>query len=281
MLECYRCGKWDGKNCGCKDRQTLFHGDSREVLAELGDAIQFDLTLTDPPYSSGGAMRSDRNLDPGSKYRMTNVDKVDPEFSGDNRDQRSFTLWCSDWMAACLWRTRPGGCLLCFIDWRNLPCVIDAVQVGGWVYRALVPWDKTSMCRPNKGWFRAQCEYVVGASAGSLSQGAEAPGIVQAGFFELTDDDRDKTAEADPIDSRLARCRVVGAEKLHLTEKPVRLCEMILNTREDWQTILDPFAGSGTTLRAAKDHGRRGIGIEASIEYCEVIRRRLAQGVLF
>ena len=68
----------------------------------------------------------------------------------------------------------------------------------------------------------------------------------------------------------------------HPTQKPIALMRWCMELRwtRQFGLILDPFMGSGTTLRAAKDLGSRAIGIEIEERYCEIAVKRLQQQVL-
>lgn len=71
-----------------------------------------------------------------------------------------------------------------------------------------------------------------------------------------------------------------GEPRVHPTQKPLALMKWCIEKSGTEGTVLDPFMGSGTTLRAAKDLGRKAIGIEIEEKYCEIAAKRLAQEVL-
>ena len=238
---------------------TVYQGDSLRILRDL-PAGSVDAVVTDPPYSSGGMMRSDRNQKTSDKYVLTGTATQRPEFMGDNRDQRSYALWCALWMGACVRLVKPGGFLMVFSDWRQYPTISDAIQCGGWVWRGAAAWDKTEASRPQKGWFRTgQLEHVLLASNGAMPPEQERVGACLAGVW---------------------RGAVNSSEKQHITGKPLGLMDWLLSVLPTGATVLDPFAGSGTTLLAAKQRNMKSVGIELSPVYCSVINTRLEQGVL-
>ena len=87
-----------------------------------------------------------------------------------------------------------------------------------------------------------------------------------------------------PTNTRMISCSIssTNPERLgHPTQKPLRVMAWCISLcPDDPQTILDPFMGSGTTLRAAKDLQRKAIGIEIEERYCEIAAKRMAQEVL-
>ena len=233
------------------DSVTLYNGDSLAILANLPDS-SVDAVLTDPPYSSGGATLSAKQSDPACKYQQSGTRRQYPPMLGDAKDQRSWTMWCTLWLGQC-WRiAKEGAPLMVFTDWRQLPALTDAVQGAGWRWLGIVPWDKRS-ARPQLGRFRQQCEYVVFAAKGKLSQHTKSclPGLY-----------------AYPI---------VAAQKVHLTSKPVALMHDLLAITQPGCTVLDPFMGGGSTGVACRESGRGYIGIELSAEYFNISRDRIAQ----
>ena len=73
---------------------------------------------------------------------------------------------------------------------------------------------------------------------------------------------------------------VARAEKLHPHQKPVDLLRWALLYADTAGIVLDPFMGSGSTLRAAKDLGLQAVGVEVEERYCEIAATRLEQEVL-
>jgi DNA modification methylase len=70
-----------------------------------------------------------------------------------------------------------------------------------------------------------------------------------------------------------------GGKPEHPSPKPIEAMRWLID-RLPGQTVLDPFMGSGTTILAAQERGRRAIGIELEERYCEIAVKRLSQAVL-
>jgi len=231
-------------------RITIINGDALPTLCDLGVGIA-DALITDPPYSSGGTYGKDRSNMPSEKYISHDTKKKYPDFTGDNRDQRSYLKWCALWLSESLRIVRPGGMSLVFTDWRQLPTVTDALQCGGFTWRGVAVWDKTEAVRPQRGAFRNQAEYVIWGTNGPRDMS----GPILPGIF---------------------RKMINPKEKLHLTGKPIDVMTWLVSITPEDALIIDPFMGSGTTAIACIRTGRRFIGIERSEEYFNIAAERIS-----
>ena len=212
----------------------------------------YDLVIADPPYSSGGMVRSDRNAGSTSKYSRANAE-VNFDFLGDNRDQRSYLYWCQLWISESVRILKDGGLILIFTDWRQLPTTTDAVQAGGAVWRGIIPWNKKND-RPMSDRYSASCEYIVWGTKGARKVDMKDPeSRYVPGWYEHRPQNK----------------------RIHATEKPVDLYRHIYQILRDGQKIFDPFVGSGTSAIAAHMEGFEYDGCELSQGIYEVAHARL------
>lgn len=215
---------------------TLYQGNALDILRELPPV---DAVITDPPYSSGGMFRADKCKPTSEKYQTDRPgQKTYTDFAGDNRDQRSWTSWCSHWMQTAHLRT--GGYFLAFTDWRQLPAMTDAMQWAGYNWRGLISWDKGPAARaPHKGYFRHQCEYIVWGTRGYCPMATHAGPY--PGAFTV------------PVNHR---------EKRHLTGKPLELMRQLVRIVPPGGLIDRALPDSGPEMGAdiAVDRHRRNHG---------------------
>ncbi|MBB3846137.1 DNA-methyltransferase [Xanthomonas arboricola] len=230
-------------------KNQLLQGDALTILPTL-EANSFDALITDPPYASGGLTAAARARPPSTKYCR---DGGHADFVGDERDQRSHLKWMHLWLSECARVLKDGAPVLLFTDWRQLPLTTDALQIAGFTWRGITVWDKTEGVRPQLGRFRNQAEYIVWGSKGNMPLDRRAP--VLPGVI---------------------RESVRKADKHHLTGKPTELMRQLVRICESGGRLLDPFAGSGTTLLAAELEGFAATGIELTAQYADIARNRLA-----
>jgi len=239
------------------EQTTLWLGDCREVLP-LIEAESIDMIWTDPPYGHAnlnGDLASSRIGVKGGRQAapvaISNDCYVDWEPLLKEFLQEAARVLKHD-CSFCCSTSGGGGPSLSF------------AQVALWIDHALsffhaVVWDKSG--RGNGlGWrYRRNYEFIFVAhrKGGKLAWANEA--VAVPNVVRVTPEPND----------------------LHPTIKPLALVQKFI-AWHSYQNdlILDPFMGSGTTLVAAKNLGRKAIGIEIEEKYCELAVKRLQQEVL-
>jgi site-specific DNA-methyltransferase (adenine-specific) len=229
---------------------TIHHGDCLELLRSLPEA-SVDAVVTDPPYSSGGMFRGDRTQPVDVKYVQTGAKSCRTQFSGDTMDQRALYAFSVQWMSEARRATKPGGVIVLFTDWRQLPLFSDALQGAGWIWRNIATWWKPGT-RMQRGRFSSSAEYVLYGSIGVPSPGKHSPQNV------------------------FACPSMKGKNKVHICQKPTDVMRWAVSVVPEGGTVLDPFSGSGSTGEAAAMEGLGFIGIEREAEYVQIARARIA-----
>ena len=231
----------------------LYNGDCRTFLSNYNGA-QFDAVITDPPYASGGATLSERSASTSQKYTATKKACPFPDFMGDQMDSRSWLHMMADILALARVQCHDGAVLVVFCDWRQIPLLTDAVQWAGWQWRGTLVWDKLTS-RPQMGRFRQQAEYIVWGSNGDMPISRPVPCL--PGVFQYGNPQR----------------------RIHLTEKPLQLMRDVVKIVEPGGHLLDPFAGSGSTILAALLEGYSATGIEVSDAYASLAKERIEKAL--
>ena len=228
----------------------MYNSDALRIMRTLPDAT-YDAIITDPPYASGSTL-SAKAASTAMKYTGTKQFTKYPDFDGDSMDQRTWIYFMSDVLREARRICRPEAVCAIFIDWRQLPSLSEAIQRAGWIWRGVAVWDKVSS-RPQRGRFTQQAEFIAWGSNGRLPIDRPVPTL--PGVYS-----------------------VFGGnipERIHQTQKPLELMRAIVKLCIPSGKILDPFAGSGTTLLAAREEGYSATGIESNHQIAEAAAHRL------
>lgn len=198
------------------------------------------LAVTDPPYIIGAM--SAGNI----------VSK-----SGLWGDMMNSAYWFAEVYRQTLRCVHSTGALWTFCNWRSLPVVMRAAVDAELPVASVMVWDK---------------EWIGPGGQTGLRPRYELLALIPRDQFAIPDRG---------IPDIWAHKTGFEKPSGHPAEKPVAVhARPIVISESSPGVILDPFMGSGTTLRAAKDLGRKAIGIEIEERYCEIAAKRCAQEVL-
>ncbi|MGV9427120.1 DNA-methyltransferase [Streptomyces sp. NPDC003656] len=241
---------WQDEEAGLQ----LYLGDMREVLPALH--VQADLVCTDPPYSET-SLAWDRWPDgwPGLAATITN------------------SMWCFGSMRMFLERRDE------FTDWKLSQDVVWEKQNGsGFATDRLKRVHEVAT-----HWYRGDwrsCHHAVPTEKSGRRGGGEGGLRARASAREHTGKIAAKAWDGSD-GTRLLRSVLkvsnLHGRAIHPTQKPLGILTPLLTYAcPEGGLVLDPFAGSGSTLDAARQTGRRAIGIEANEQYCERAALRLS-----
>ncbi len=230
------------------DACTIYHGDCRDLL-DSSQLESVDLVLTDPPYV--GLKGGMATALPGVGKRREAYVGIGDEWEAD-----------LDWMAPA-WALAELA-MVVFCSYANVPDV--AAKLPAEVRVGLLTWHKRNSPVRIANTPRYTTEFVW--------------------LFKKKPGLRWRNLKTTMFDIPALQGGCMATERLldadgrsvHPTQKPLELVHRILAI--GGRTVLDPFMGSGTTLLAAKNLGRKAIGVEISEKYCEIAAKRLAQEVL-
>jgi DNA modification methylase len=230
---------------------TIYHGDCVEIMRAMR-GVELDAIITDPPYCSGGSMEAQKNTK-AQGLRTATVQADDFEwFSADNMTTGGLVWLIRSVLVESRRLLKPNRSAFVFSDWRMIPHLAPALESAGLRYRNMIVWDKGS-AGLGVG-FKPAHEIILEYTNGATEYAA-------------------KTGQ-NVIRSK----RVHVSDRDHNCQKPVEVIAKILEVATaDGGTILDPFMGSGTMLLAAKQLGRKSIGIELNERFCESAAKRCAQ----
>lgn len=242
---------------------VIYHGDNADILPSLG---QFDMVFTSPPYNGGstpwphvGHWKQGDSAGNKSKWRRGNDGSTGVAYD-DHEDAIPWPLYVEQQhnTLRALWEhLTPAGAIF----YNHKPRVVGE--------RLWTPLEL------NPGLPLRQI--VVWARAGGMNFTTTAYVPTHEWIMVLAKDAfRLRTKSASGLGDVW---RVAQEPSAHPAPFPVELPAHAIETVGP-ATVLDPYAGSGSTLRAAKDAGVRCVGIERSERYCEMAALRLCQEVL-
>lgn len=232
---------------------VIYNADCLDVLAELSDV---DLFFTSPPYNLGTCNGGSSGMHAGSLAAS--------DLSGgyasydDARPQHVYDAW-QGLVVASMWQALSATGAIFYNHKPRIQGgrVILPTRYGGELpVRQIITWDRGTGMNFSESFFLPKSEWiVVWAKDGWRLRDRSASEVGDVWHV------RPETSGDHPAPFPLALpTKAIGAT--------------------DAAVVCDPFMGSGTTIRAAKDLGRKAVGIELDERYCELAAKRLAQEVL-